>query len=372
MKSIAVFNNKGGVGKTTLTYHLAYALAELGHKTLLIDLDPQSNLTLFRLTPEELHKIWEIEDPFIDDFQKTRDKAISNDFDRITSDVRSIHFLLKPTEDGTSEPEKRSRPLEIHDNLGMIPGRLSIHTFEDKIAKMWSEIYRGDPQAIRMVTRIRSISNEYAKKYSYEFVIIDTSPSLGMLNKVIISTVDGFIVPCMPDMFSLYGIQNIGKSLSGWKKEFDIIYKLLSEEKRGYFPQNFVRFLGFTIYNASKYSGKTNNPWDLSKAHYDYAQQIPTTIRKYISSDLWQHLTENQLETPIGDKAIMHTHNTLPNMAQTYKTPIWKVPSCGKLDPEHRGTISGNRKQYEKTREGYHTFARDLLQRLENLEASDD
>ena len=47
MKSIAVFNNKGGVGKTTLTYHLGCALAELGHKTLLVDLDPQSNLTLF-------------------------------------------------------------------------------------------------------------------------------------------------------------------------------------------------------------------------------------------------------------------------------------------------------------------------------------
>src|SRR5580693_3753786 len=72
MKSISIFNNKGGVGKTTLTYHAAYALAELGHKTLLIDLDPQSNLTLFGLSEEQLHDVWLAEDDFIDDFDRAR------------------------------------------------------------------------------------------------------------------------------------------------------------------------------------------------------------------------------------------------------------------------------------------------------------
>ena len=103
MKSIAVFNNKGGVGKTTLTYQLGCALAELGYKTLLVDLDPQSNLTLFGLDPEKLHDIWQIEDAFIDDFVDARDQESSN-FENIASDVRSIHFLLKPTEDGADPP----------------------------------------------------------------------------------------------------------------------------------------------------------------------------------------------------------------------------------------------------------------------------
>ena len=96
MKSIAVFNNKGGVGKTTLTYHLGYALAELGYKTLLVDLDPQSNLTLFGLDPEQLHNIWEVEEAFIDDFVQARDeKSPVSNFKDIACDVRSIHFLLK-------------------------------------------------------------------------------------------------------------------------------------------------------------------------------------------------------------------------------------------------------------------------------------
>ena len=371
MRSIAVFNNKGGVGKTTLAYHLAYALAEMGHKTLLVDLDPQCNLTLYGLTPEELHDIWKTEDDFIDDFARARKKLSTEKFEDITSDIRSIHFLLKPIEDGTSDLDHPSKPLELHSNLGLIPGRLSIHMFENKMAKMWSEVYRGDPQAIRLITKIRHICREYAKTFSYEFTVIDTSPSLGILNKVIISTVDGFIIPCMRDMFSLYGIQNIGKSLGEWKQEFDIIFKLLSDDKRTYFPDKFVRFLGFTIFNASKYKSKSN-PWDLSTAHYNYAKQIPSTIKKYITPELRRHLSDSQLEEPIGSTAIMHSHNTLPSMSQKYRTPIWKVPGCGHLDSGDRSTISGNRGQYEDTQRCYHLFAEDLLTRVKALEDDND
>jgi cellulose biosynthesis protein BcsQ len=103
MRSIAIFNNKGGVGKTTLTYHVAYALAELGHKTLLLDLDPQSNLTLFGLSPEDLHNIWKAEDAFIDDFEVARASCSKIDFKKLMRGSRSAHFMLKPTEDGTGE-----------------------------------------------------------------------------------------------------------------------------------------------------------------------------------------------------------------------------------------------------------------------------
>jgi cellulose biosynthesis protein BcsQ len=71
---ITVFNNKGGVGKTTLTFHLAHALAELGHKVLAIDLDPQCNLSIYCLPVETIQKIWDAENSFIDEpgFQSAR------------------------------------------------------------------------------------------------------------------------------------------------------------------------------------------------------------------------------------------------------------------------------------------------------------
>ncbi len=368
MKSIAVFNNKGGVGKTTLTYHLGYALAELGYKTLLVDLDPQSNLTLFGLDPEELHNIWQTEEEFIDDFAQARDEKPLSEFEEIARDVRSIHFLLKPTEDGTDVPKSLSKPLKLHDNLGMIPGRLSIHTYEDRIASRWNDVYGGDPLAIRTVTQIRNFCELYANNYSYDYVVLDTSPSLGILNKVIISTVDGFLIPCMPDMFSLYGIQNIGKSLKNWKRDFDTIHTLLSDIKLSYFPKNFVSFLGFTIFNARRYAGQ--GTWNLSQAHQHYAKQIPTTIQDYIDHDHRKHLSPAQLEDPIGETAIMHSYSTLPTMAQKYRRPMWEVPDCEELEKADKSTISGNRQRYKDTQLPFHIFAKDLLTRLNQLEVS--
>jgi cellulose biosynthesis protein BcsQ len=366
LQSISVFNNKGGVGKTTLTFHLAHALAELGKRTLIVDLDPQCNLTIFALTDETIWKMWSAEDNYIDDFNSAREKD-STAFQEMLKEPRSIHFVLKPSEDGTAEMPKLPPPFELAKDLHLLPGRLTLHLYEDKIASRWSDVYQGDPLAIRTVTRARSIAEEYSKLYKYDVVIFDTSPSLGALNKAIISLVDGFVIPCNPDMFSVYGIRNIGNSLSIWKKQFETIFHLLSSEKRSYFPDDFVRFLGFTIYNARRYSG--SNDWDLATAHYNFAQQIPSTVKSYIKKEIRSHLSESQLAEPIGGMAVMHSHSTLPSMAQKYHLPIWKVPSCGWLESADKSTIAGNRATYEGTRAKYHSFAKDVLDRLDTLDA---
>lgn len=267
MKILSVFNNKGGVGKTTLTYHLAHSLSELGYKVLLMDADPQCNLTIYTLSVEEIHKIWEEEDLCIEmGVEEFKKKTSARKIATLHSRPRSLHYLLMPTIDGTGEYEKLPPPLKITKELHMIPGRLSIHEFEEKISSRWSDAYRGDALAIRTITRIRALAEEYGKKFKYDYVIIDTSPSLGSLNKTIISTVDGFFVPAAPDMFSLYGIRNIGSSLTKWHEEFDIIYRLISTDKRKLFPKTFVQFIGYTIYNAKKYT-KHGSTWNLAQAH---------------------------------------------------------------------------------------------------------
>ena len=130
MKIISVFNNKGGVGKSTLTYHLGNTLADLGHKVLMIDLDPQCNLTICAMMEETLHQIWADEDNYIDDFES----AFSHNPNIINS-PRSIHFILKPAEDGISEPTNLPPPLTLGANIDLLPGRLSLHKYENKIAE---------------------------------------------------------------------------------------------------------------------------------------------------------------------------------------------------------------------------------------------
>jgi cellulose biosynthesis protein BcsQ len=365
MKLISVFNNKGGVGKTTLTFHLAHALALLGKKTLLIDLDPQCNLTILGMPEERIHDIWGGEDEYIDDFKAKRDQTSPGDFDNFSTATRTIHFLLKPTEDGVTDVEALSTPHRLAANLDLIPGRLSMHLYEEKISGRWSDVYQGDPLAIRTITRIRQVAVQYASKFGYDYVIIDTSPSLGTLNKVIISTVDGFLIPCMPDLFSVYGIRNIGNALGIWQKQFQTIYHLLSEEKRKAFPSEFVRLLGYTIFNAKKYAND-KNPWDLAAGHYHYAQEIPTSISKYIPEKILGAFSQEEMTRPIGGTSVMHTHNTLPAMAQKYHKPMWSLPDAA-LNTEDAMTVKGNRKTYEDTRAKYRAFATDLLSRLEHL-----
>lgn len=366
MKIISLFNNKGGVGKSTLAFHLSSILSEMGHRTLIIDLDPQCNLTIFGMDEEVLHSIWEAEDEFIEDFETAKQNMPQGEYEKFLNSPRTIHFLLKPTEDGQGALPNLPPPVNVRNNLDLIPGRLTIHKFENKISERWSGAYLGESLSIRTLTNIRILAEEYARIHNYDFVIIDTSPSLGALNKVIISTVDGFLIPALPDMFSLYGIRNIGSALKQWNKEFNTIYSLISDDKRNRFPQNFVRFLGYTIYNAKKYTS-ANTPWDLAQAHYNYAQQIPQTVERYISEDVRGHLSAEQANSPIGETSVMHSHNTLPNMAQKYKAPIWLIPSLQNLEPTDRGTIMGNRGTYEATRDRYIEFANSFLERISTL-----
>jgi len=366
MKSVAIFNNKGGVGKTTLTYHAACALSGLGHKTLLVDLDPQSSLTLYGASEEEIDDTWAAEEPYIEDFSKARSEVSPQEFSELLSYPRSTHFLLKPTEDGTAEFDELPPPKWLPNDLGLISGRLSLHMYEDRIASRWSDAYRGDPLAIRTITKIRRLCEHYAQVHGFEYALVDTSPSLGIMNKVIISTLDGFLIPCAPDVFSLYGIANIGRSLTRWKAEFETMYQLLSEAKRESFPGRFVRFLGFTIYNARRYAGQ--NDLDLASAHYNYAKKIPATIERYIGESIRSHLNEEQIKTPVGGNQIMHSHSTLPNMAQKYRLPIWQVPASDDLEGGDKSTIRGNRRRYEATQEVYQGFAQELVKRLQVLE----
>lgn len=365
MKIISIFNNKGGVGKSTLTYHLGASLANSGKKVLLVDLDPQSNLTLYGLSEDQLENIWNSEDAFIEDFASAKRTMNAQEFNSFHRKNHSIHYLLKPVEDGVSDEEELSEPVHLGPNLGLIPGRLTLHMFENKLSKQWSESFLGEPQAIRIVTAIRKKCEEYAAKYGYEIILIDTSPSLSVLNKVIISNADTFIIPCAPDMFSDYGIRNIGNALSVWEREFETMYSLLSDAKRNYFPNKFVRLLGYTIYNAKKRSD-AQNPLNVALAHYNYAKKLPTTIDRYIPKSCKANLPPEAFHNSLGNNAVIHGHGTLPTMAQKYRVPMWDVPDQPNLGDD-KSTIKGNSQLYYSTKENYTTLANDVLLRLATL-----
>lgn len=158
----------------------------------------------------------------------------------------------------------------------------------------------------------------------------------------------------------------MGKALTQWQRDFEICYSIITPDKRKEFPSKFARFLGYTIYNAKRRADSPND-WKLAKAHYNHAQQIPFRIKKHIDEKVREHLSEEMVITPIGNDAVMHTHNTPTNMAQKYRKPIWGLTACDNLESTDKPTIMGNRQAYESTKEKYEKFAEDFLERIATL-----
>ena len=178
-------------------------------------------------------------------------------------------------------------------------------------------------------------------------------------------------------MFSLYGIRNIGNSLEMWQKEFETLYSLISEDKRKKFPQKFVQFLGFTIYNAKKYANE-HNSYDLANAHYSYVQRLPDVIKEKIKEKNREFLNEDEIQNPIGGISVMHTHNTFTSVAQALNCPLWDVPEVYMdmrrnkrqyLDEINLEVNQGSFGIYRDTKQKYIDFANDLLKRIEKLDS---
>jgi chromosome partitioning protein len=116
---LAMFNNKGGVGKTTLTYHLAHMYQRLGVRVLAVDLDPQSNLTAAFLNEDDLAVLW-------DEAQSPAWNVPQHPLDgwpaKTSSETGTIAKAVRPIMDGIGDIEYFD-PVQILDGLWLNSGR---------------------------------------------------------------------------------------------------------------------------------------------------------------------------------------------------------------------------------------------------------
>ena len=161
MRTIAVVNQKGGVGKTTVSINLASALAEMEHKTLLVDMDSQSHCAVGLAVPEE-----QIE-------QSIYDVMISH---------------------SKEEPMRLGEILwEVSEKLELAPASIDLSAFEQQMAGM-------PDRELCLKKVLDSIKNEY------EFVVIDCPPAVGLLTFNALRAATDVIVPVETGYFSLHGL----------------------------------------------------------------------------------------------------------------------------------------------------------------------
>jgi cellulose biosynthesis protein BcsQ len=195
MKTIAFFNNNGGVGKTTLLYHLAWMYSELGCRVVAVDLDPQSNLTSMFLDEDRLDELWEGPAQ-----GQTIVSALAPLLEEGTGDVRSPHREV------------------ISRNLALVPGDLGLARMEDELGTQWSDCLDGKPKAFRVTASLHRVVQLAADEFHADVALLDVGPNLGALNRCAVIGADHVVVPLVPDLFSLQGLRNLGPTLEKWRK----------------------------------------------------------------------------------------------------------------------------------------------------------
>lgn len=189
MKTIVFCNNKNGIGKTSLVYHLAWMFGNLGVRVLTADLDPQANLTSLFLDEDRLEALWP------DNAHK----------DTVLGMVTSI---LEGTGD-IGEPHIE----EIDDNIGLLVGDLGLSGCEDRLSDAWSRCLDGDAAAFRTISAFYRGIERAVKKQEAELVLIDVGPDSGAINRAALLSARYVVVPLAPDLFSLQGLRNLGPTL---------------------------------------------------------------------------------------------------------------------------------------------------------------
>lgn len=189
------FNNKGGVGKTSLAYHLAWMLGEMGRKVLAVDLDPQANLTAAFLDEDRLVDLWE------------------DHVDQPNTIFRCIEPLLEVGD------IRVAQPVQITRELSLIPGDLALSGFEDQLSAQWPESM-GDKNLVRpfrVLTAFWQVIQQAAAAQEADLILVDVGPNLGAINRSALIASDFVLIPLGADLFSLQGLRNLGPTLRSWR-----------------------------------------------------------------------------------------------------------------------------------------------------------
>ena len=302
MNIIAFFNNKGGVGKTSLVYHLAWMYAEQGRRVLAADLDPQSNLTAMFLPPERLEEIW------------------PDDESRHSSILQCVRPFLKGTGD-VAEPYTE----EISDRLALLPGDLALSRFEDRLSQDWPKSMDGDEAAFRVLSAFYRVLCMASRAQHSDVVLVDVGPNLGAINRAAMIASDWVVTPLAPDLFSIQGLRNLGPTLQTWRSQWKARLERRPEDQSLELPRGRMEPAGYVVMQAGM---RLDRP---VKAYQRWVLRVP---EEYCSSVLGQAGTCAPTTSDPDPQClgVMRHYQSLMPLAQDAQKPMFNLrPADGAI-----------------------------------------
>lgn len=293
MKTIAFFNDKGGVGKTTLVYHLAWMYAELGFSVVAADLDPQANLSTMFLDEDRLEEMWP-------------------DGEGRRSILGSLSPVLRGIGD-IGQPHVE----EVAPQCGVVVGDLGLSRFEAKLSTAWSACLDGDESAFRTESAFHRVILAAAKERDADLVLIDVAPNLGAINRSAIIAADFVVFPLAPDLFSLQGLRNLGPTLRDWRTEWKDRFDRLPGDSDLSLPPGEIRPAGYVVMQQAVRAGRP------AQAHRKWMRRIPEVYHEEALGETGANVSST--DTAPACLATLKHYRSLMPMAQEARKPAFHL-----------------------------------------------
>ena len=320
MKTIGFFNNKGGVGKTSLVYHVAWMLSLSRVKVVAADLDPQANLTSMFLDEDRLEEIWE-------------NSAPSTLFDTVSPLYRGKGDILSPVLE------------EIDDRIGLLTGDLRLSQIEDQLSDAWPRCSNGEERSFRVMSMFSRTIATAGSAFGAGVALIDVGPNLGALNRAVILGCDFVVTPLGADLFSLQGLRNMGPSLRRWRQDWQSSRER-NPDPELLLPSGEMTPAGYVVMRHSVTAGRP------ARAFSRWIDRIP---RAYHDDILHRSAAE---PIDIGHDphclAVLKDYRSLMPLAQEARKPMFA------LKPSD-GAFGGHQRAVEDCWKDFHTLSRKIM-----------
>ncbi len=313
MKTIAFFNNKGGVGKTSLVYHLAWMYADLGVNVLAADLDPQANLTSMFLKDRELEPLWPEQ-----------------------GERSTVYGALRPLLEGTGDVVA-PHVEEPDPGLGLVVGDLRLANAEDELSIQWPACMDSKPRAFRVLSALARILRLGASQIDARVILVDLGPNLGAFNRGALVAADAVVVPLAPDLHSLQGLRNLGPTLRRWQGEW--------EERRQrnpvpelQVPQGAMRPMGYVV---MQHAVRLDRP---VVAYRRWMERIPEVYRTAVMEERARAATADP--DPNCLATLKHYRSLMP-LAQEARKPIFALKAADGAIGGHASAVLDCRRDFQ-------------------------
>lgn len=321
MKTIAFFNNKGGVGKTSLVYHLAWMYDDIGLKVVAADLDPQANLSTMFLDEERLENLWPMGQP-----AKT---------------ILGPVLPLLEGEGGIEDPD-----IESVGTIGLLVGDLALSGFEDELSLQWPYCLEGKPRAFRVIAAFHEVLSRASRARDADIVLIDVGPNLGAINRAALIAADYIVIPLAPDLFSIKGLQNLGPRLREWRRGWQ--QRLEKRPPNQDLPTGRMEPAGYVVMQHAVRLDRA------VKAYARWIERIPSEYRESVLEEETGRATT--LEKDPHCLALLKHYRSLMPLAQEARKPMFFLRPAD-------GAIGGHAAAVQSCYRDFRELARRIAER---------